>query len=130
MNLKNTLELENFWPVKEARIDVEPLTVFVGPNNSGKTYAAIAIHSFKNLLSNLNSSNKDLQKDISFLASESLLKNIPEDEFEPFNIIFTDSVNSKPTLNSEPLCIPISEFDPIYKEENQYCLMWMVDLNF
>ena len=115
MNRKNTLEIENFGPIKDARIEVAPLTVFVGPNNSGKTYASLAIHSFKNLLSKLNTSNKDLQKDISFLASESLLKNIPDDEFEPFNIKFTDYVNSKPTLNSEPLRIPISEFNPVYK---------------
>lgn len=115
MNRKNTLEIENFGPIKDARIEVTPLTVFVGPNNSGKTYASLAIHSFKNLLSKLNTSNKDLQKDISFLASESLLKNIPDDEFEPFNIKFTDYVNSKPTLNSEPPRIPISEFNPVYK---------------
>lgn len=115
MNRKNTLEIENFGPLKKAKIEVAPLTVFVGPNNSGKTYASLAIHSFKNLLSKINTINTDLQKDISFLASESLLKNIPEEEFEPFNIKFTDYVNSKPTMNSEPLRVPINEFSPIYK---------------
>lgn len=115
MNRKNTLEIENFGAIKEAKIEVAPLTVFVGPNNSGKTYASLAIHSFKNLLSKINTINKDLQKDVAFLASESLLKNIPEEEFEPFNIKFTDYVNSKPTMNSDPLQIPINEFIPIYK---------------
>ena len=115
MNRKNTLEIENFGPINEARIEVKPLTIFVGPNNSGKTYVSLAIHSFKNLLSKINTSNKDLQKDISFLACESLLKNIPDKEFEQFNIKFSDYVNSEPTLNSEPLRIPISEFNPIYK---------------
>ena len=115
MNRKNMLKIENFGTIKEAEIDVAPLTVFVDPNNSGKTYASLAIHSFKNLLSKINTINKDLQKDISFLASESLLKNIPEEEFEPFNIKFTDYVNSKPTMNSEPLRIPVNEFSSIYK---------------
>ena len=115
MARKNTLQIENFGSIKDAKIEVAPLTVFVGPNNSGKTYASLAIHSFKNLLSKIESLNKNLQKDISFLASESLLKNIPEEEFEPFNIKFTDYVDSKPTMNSEPLRIPIKEFDPIYK---------------
>lgn len=115
MNRKNTLEIENFGPIKEAEIEVAPLTVFVGPNNSGKTYASLAIHSFKNLLSKINPLNKNFQKDISFLSSETLLKNIPEEEFEPFNTKFTDYVNSKPTMNSEPLHIPINEFNPIYK---------------
>ena len=115
MDGKNTLRIENFGSIKEAEIEVAPLTVFVGPNNSGKTYASLAIHSFKNLLSKFNASNKNLEKDISFLASESLLKNIPEEEFEPFNSKFTNYVNSKPTFDCEPLIIPVGEFNPIYR---------------
>lgn len=115
MNRKNTIQIENFGSINEAKIEVAPLTIFVGPNNSGKTYASLAIHSFKNLLSKINTINKDLQKDISFLATESLLKNIPEEEFEIFNIKFTEYVESKPTMDSEPLHIPINEFNPIYK---------------
>ena len=114
MKRKNTLEIENFGSIKEAKIELAPLTVFVGPNNSGKTYASLAIHSLKNLFK-INTINHDLQKNISFLANESLLKNISEKEFEPFNIKFSEYVHSKPTLNSEPLRIPISEFIPIYK---------------
>ena len=30
--------VNNLGPVKEARIDVKPMTVFVGPNNAGKTW--------------------------------------------------------------------------------------------
>ena len=114
MKRKNTLEIENFGSIKEAKIELAPLTVFVGPNNSGKTYASLAIHSLKNLFK-INTINHDLQKNISFLANESLLKNISEKEFEPFNIKFSEYVHSKPTLNSEPLRIPINKFIPIYK---------------
>ncbi|MCY4238875.1 MAG: AAA family ATPase [Rhodospirillaceae bacterium] len=43
---RNTLELEvtNFGPVVEAKIDLRPLTVFVGPSNTGKSYLAILIY--------------------------------------------------------------------------------------
>ena len=109
MNRKNILEIKNFGPIKEGEIEVAPLTVFVGPNNSGKTYASLAIHLFKNLFNTVN------KNDISLLASELLLKNIPEEEFEPFKIKFTNYVNSKPTMDSKPLIIPITEFNPIYK---------------
>jgi len=37
------LYFKNFGPVKEAEIDLRPLTIFVGPNNTGKTYTAYYI---------------------------------------------------------------------------------------
>ena len=45
------LEVSNFGPIVEARIDLRPLTVFVGPSNTGKSYLAIliyALHRFFN----------------------------------------------------------------------------------
>ena len=43
---QDTLELEvaNFGPIVEAKIDLRPLTVFVGPSNTGKSYLAILIY--------------------------------------------------------------------------------------
>ena len=43
---RNTIELEvtNYGPIVEARIDLRPLTVFVGPSNTGKSYLAILIY--------------------------------------------------------------------------------------
>ncbi len=39
------LDLENFGPIKKGSINLKPLTIFVGPNNSGKSYAAMLVHS-------------------------------------------------------------------------------------
>ena len=41
-NLK--LNVTNFGPIAEAEIDLRPLTVFVGPSNTGKSYLAILIY--------------------------------------------------------------------------------------
>ena len=38
------LEVKNFGPIAEAKIDLRPLTVFVGPNNTGKSYLATLIY--------------------------------------------------------------------------------------
>ena len=38
------LEVANFGPIVEAKIDLRPLTVFVGPSNTGKSYLAILIY--------------------------------------------------------------------------------------
>ena len=36
--------MSNFGPIVEAKIDLRPLTVFVGPSNTGKSYLAILIY--------------------------------------------------------------------------------------
>ena len=38
------LTVSNFGPIVEAEIDLRPLTVFVGPSNTGKSYLAILIY--------------------------------------------------------------------------------------
>lgn len=39
------MTLRNLGPVREAAIRIAPLTVFIGPGNTGKSYAATAVHS-------------------------------------------------------------------------------------
>ena len=41
-NLK--IDVENFGPIKKAVVDLRPLTVFVGPSNTGKSYLAILLY--------------------------------------------------------------------------------------
>ena len=43
-SIKDTLEVRNFGPIAKARIDLRPLTVFVGPSNTGKSYLAVLIY--------------------------------------------------------------------------------------
>ena len=52
---RNHLELEvsDFGPVVEAKLDLRPLTVFVGPSNTGKSYLAILIYSLQRHFSEL-----------------------------------------------------------------------------
>lgn len=39
------IEIRNFGPISKGRITLRPLTIFMGPNNSGKSYASMLIHS-------------------------------------------------------------------------------------
>ena len=50
---QDTLELEvaNFGPIVEAKIDLRPLTVFAGPSNTGKSYLAILIYALHRFFS-------------------------------------------------------------------------------
>ena len=64
------LTVSNFGPIAEANIELRPMSVFVGPSNTGKSYTAAliyALHRFFNAYSywywqdmNLNLSNKDV----------------------------------------------------------------------
>ena len=38
------LEISNFGPINRARIELRPLTVLVGPSNTGKSYLAVLIY--------------------------------------------------------------------------------------
>ena len=38
------LEVTNFGPITRGKIDLRPLTIFVGPSNTGKSYLAILIY--------------------------------------------------------------------------------------
>ena len=41
---KLELEVANFGPIARAKIDLRPLTVFIGPSNTGKSYLAVLIY--------------------------------------------------------------------------------------
>ena len=41
---KVEIAVKNFGPITEANIDLRPLTVFVGPSNTGKTYFATLVY--------------------------------------------------------------------------------------
>ena len=43
------IEIRNFGPISRGKFRLKPLTVFVGPNNSGKTFAATLAHSIISL---------------------------------------------------------------------------------
>ena len=40
-----SINIENFGPVTSAKINLKPLTIFAGSNNSGKSYTAALVHS-------------------------------------------------------------------------------------
>jgi len=44
------IRIEGIGPVLQADIALRPLTIFIGPNNVGKSYTSIIIHALKNAL--------------------------------------------------------------------------------
>lgn len=43
--LDMSISIKNFGPISKGEIDLKPLTIFIGPTNTGKSYAAMLVHS-------------------------------------------------------------------------------------
>ena len=54
---KVEIAVENFGPIAEAKIDLRPLTVFVGPSNTGKTYFATLMYVLHGVFNDLSGSS-------------------------------------------------------------------------
>ena len=54
------LSVTDFGPIEKAKIDLRPLTVFVGPSNTGKSYMAVLIYSLHQFF-NAYSERKDFR---------------------------------------------------------------------
>ena len=51
MEQKNLrLAVKNFGPIREGEVEFKPLTVFIGPNNSGKSYMATLLYALTQAL--------------------------------------------------------------------------------
>lgn len=47
--------MSNYGPIAEAKLDLRPLTVFIGPSNTGKSYLAILIYALHRFFSGASS---------------------------------------------------------------------------
>ena len=107
-NLEHSkIHIANFGIINDALIDIAPLTIFIGPNSSGKSFAAKLIHSFSKVpQTNINES---------LLLSEAI-NNFDDDDLALFNEI-NQSINeynkSNQTINSEPFKLTIGDFEQI-----------------
>lgn len=51
------MKIKNFGPISNADITLKPLTIFIGPNNSGKSYVSMLAHSIISSYLHLDSYN-------------------------------------------------------------------------
>ena len=63
------LSVRDFGPIYNAEIELRPLTVFVGPSNTGKSYLAILIYALHKFFNN----HKRVDPAVDFFRSPSLL---------------------------------------------------------
>ena len=75
-----TVSVENFGPIREGTVELRPLTVFVGPNNSGKSYMAMLIYAILHTLSS------DAMSGAMWLRRPRTLRYLLSSEVEPIDV--------------------------------------------
>ncbi len=68
--LMMVLKLENFGPIVGGNVELKPMTVLVGPNNSGKSYLAMLLHTVARAFGE-RSLGKNMQGGFEFFVRES-----------------------------------------------------------
>ena len=53
------IDVSNYGPIADAKVNLKPLTVFVGPSNTGKSYLAILIYALHRFFSGVRSGMQD-----------------------------------------------------------------------
>ena len=61
---KVEIAVKNFGPIAEADIDLRPLTMFVGPSNTGKTYFATLVYALHSIFFQFSHTAKPIKKNI------------------------------------------------------------------
>ena len=56
-----SIAVKDFGPIAHAEVDLKPLTVFIGANNTGKSYLALAIYSLSQALRGTNLRHRQLR---------------------------------------------------------------------
>lgn len=104
----NNVNIQNFGPINEVNIELKPLTIFVGSNNSGKSFAVKAIDILLNSIrfSPFYDDDENLEF-IFYFLQKSLKKYKRKDNnfYEKFSSQIWDYFNEKPTIESNPLLI-------------------------
>ena len=61
---KVDISVKNFGPISEANIDLRPLTVFIGPSNTGKTYFSTLVYVLYNAFNGFSGFSTPFLKDL------------------------------------------------------------------
>ena len=102
------LTVTDFGPIAKAKIDLRPLTVFVGPSNTGKSYTAILIYALHQFFS-AYSGNKGLRSSSRMIQRQSF--NLSENDISSLSAWTEETIaDLETTKDEDPYSIELPEF--------------------
>ena len=90
------LEVSNLGPIADASISLKPLTIFIGPNNAGKSYLAIFIYALLNCMS-------PFTKRRFLIRRSSLFNNFKKERDENWIKNFLKDIKKKQEIQRHPV---------------------------
>lgn len=136
MEIRNKILINDFGPIKKANIEVAPLTIFMGPNSSGKSFSSLLLHSFYNPYNEMDNVYKSTN--LAAISLDNLIRN-KEDIFNEFKYELNEYMISKPKLNDSSFEFPLEKFLTLIHEgfgkcytkilENKLKSNWNTNLN-
>jgi len=110
-----SLEVKDFGPISDGKITLKPLTLFIGPNNSGKSYAAMLIHS---IFKSYTRSALDLDVMPFFIGDADKVHRILAKELSAMKIQITALKNREELEIPETILERVTNkiFDELYKK--------------
>ena len=104
--------LKNFGILKDANIDIAPLTVFTGANSSGKSFVAKLIHSFSS--SNIDDFHRDI--DLSFSNTSKYFDEEHQKLFTQLSQEISQFFKNNFNKTTESFKIPMELFDDLLND--------------
>ena len=108
----SNIYLKNFGILKNANIDIAPLTVFTGVNSSGKSFVAKLIHSFSSI--NENDFHRDI--DLSFSNTSKYFDEDHEKLFSQLTHEISQYFKNNISKSSKTFKIPIGKFNDLLED--------------
>jgi len=105
------IHIENFGPISEANMNITPLTIFIGPNSSGKSFSALLTYVLSNPLDDEILQLKN-PIGLGFDSLNSLNQN-NHNEFMKFKTNFLSYLDSHPDFSSTPFKISKEDFNSL-----------------
>ena len=106
------LRVKNFGPIREAEVELKPLTVFVGHGNTGKSYLAMLLYSVTRALGN---AEPDITLEVGYHFQEELnSRNKPRDKVVEDDKAFSPIV-------AKAVSLLVRTFRETWEHEAQRC---------
>ena len=129
------LSVSNFGPIAKAEVDLRPMTVFVGPSNTGKSYLAILIYALHNFFSRYIGGSIQGRYNSIFLVHNIEARPIYDDDNVRKLVDWLRSISPQEkskSLSVDPL-VELPDFiapmiRPLFKSLNEYILVMVNDI--
>ena len=106
------LKVKNFGPIRKAEVELKPLTVFVGPGNTGKSYLAMLLYS---AAKTMDSADRNIMWDVGNHFNEAFHK-----KQVPWREVVEDNKTFPPVV-AKAMSLVVHTFRDVWAHEAQRC---------